>query len=97
MANPASVSVAPATARSLRRELILLGVALLLGLLIVPVLIDLLGPRALGPYAGGGLGGFLEHFYRGLGSGGSGFWIVALGPYVMIWLVRVLVFLARAD
>jgi hypothetical protein len=96
VANPASLSVAPGMARSVRRELILLGVGLILGLLLVPILIDLLGPRALGPYAGGGLGAFLGHFYRGLGSGGLGFWMVALGPYVMILLVRGLGFLVRA-
>jgi hypothetical protein len=94
--NPASLSVAPGVARNVRRELILLGVGLILGLLLVPVLIDLLGARALGPYAGGDLKAFLAHFYRGLGIGSPGFWMVALGPYVMILLVRALVFLIRA-
>jgi hypothetical protein len=96
MANPASLSVAPGLARSARRELIVLGVALLLGLLLVPLGIDLVGPRALGPYAGGGLGAFLAHFYRGLGSGFLGFWMVALGPYVMILAARALIWLIRA-
>jgi hypothetical protein len=96
LADSASLSVAPGAARSVRRELILLGVGLLLGLLLVPVLIDLLGTRALGPYAGGGLTAFMAHFYRGLGSASPGFWMVAVGPYVMILLVRALVFLVRA-
>jgi hypothetical protein len=96
MANPASLSAAPVVARNVRRELILLGLGLVLGLLVVPVLIDLLGARTLGPYAGGDLRAFLGHFYRGLGTGGLGFWTVALGPYVMIMLMRTLVLLVRA-
>jgi hypothetical protein len=83
-------------ARNARRELIVLGVAALLGFIIAPLLIDLAGARTLGAYAGGNLQEFFVHFYRGLGSGWPGFWMVALGPYVIILAARGLWALWRA-
>ncbi|HTV49579.1 MAG TPA: hypothetical protein VME21_00235 [Steroidobacteraceae bacterium] len=87
---------AASLARTVRRELIWLACALLLGLLIVPVLIDLAGARTLGAYAGGTLQDFFVHFYRGLGSGSPGFWMVALGPYVILLAARGLWALLRS-
>jgi hypothetical protein len=79
-----------------RRELILAAVALLVGIAGIPPLIFLVGSRAFGPYAGGGgLGAFMERFFKGLAGGSVAFWMVALGPYVALVLVRLLVVLAR--
>ena len=79
--------------RRLRRELIVLGVALVFGLLLVPLAIWFAGNRVLGPYAHGdnqhaGPWALLQDFFVGLGHGSSVFWAVALGPLILILLVR---------
>ena len=78
-----------------RRELIILGVALLVGLFVAPVAIWFAGGRTLGTYAGGSLGHLVGNFFRGLASGSPPFWAVVVGPYVVCVLVRVLVRLLR--
>ncbi len=95
MAFSLSVRGALGAAGGLPRELLLLLVGLALGLLVAPMAIFFLGGRALGPYAGGGLHGLLTHFYGGLASGTLGFWIVALGPYVILMVLRGLLALLR--
>jgi hypothetical protein len=85
---------------SIRRELIILAAAIAVGVCVVPPLLWLVGSRALGPYAGGGAGAFMSGFFRGLGTGSFGFWMVALGPYLITLVVRALTGLrrgARAD
>jgi hypothetical protein len=77
-------------ARGLRRELITIGLCLCTGLLLVPLAIWLVGTRLLGPYANGGLWNLLGDFFRGLASGSSAFWVVALGPYAALWILRLL-------
>lgn len=81
---------------SIRRELLVLAVALAAGVFVVPPLLWAVGSRALGPYAGGGIGAFLASFYRGLAAGTFGFWMVALGPYLLTLVARALLGLARA-
>jgi hypothetical protein len=81
---------------ALRRELIILGAALAFGVLAVPPLLWLAGPRFLGPYPGGGPGAIVANFFRGLASGESGFWIIALGPYLILTALRALIALVRA-
>jgi hypothetical protein len=83
----------PAT---LRRELLVLVGALAFGVLLVPPLLWLAGARALGPYAGGGMGAIVASFFRGLASGWLSFWIVALGPYLVVTIVRALIAMLRA-
>ncbi len=83
-----------------RRELILYGAALLLGLLVVPLLIWVGGNRVLGPYVHGqnlhaGPGALLQDFYLGLLHGSAVFWAVALGPAALLLLVRLFVRLIR--
>jgi hypothetical protein len=73
-----------------QRELITIGLCLLGGLLLVPVAIWLVGNRLLGPYGNGGLWPLLGDFLRGLAGGSSAFWVVALGPYAAVWVVRLL-------
>lgn len=76
---------------SMRRELIVLAAALAFGAVAIPPLLWLAGSRALGPYAGGGLAAFFASFYRGLASGTFGFWMAALGPYLIALVVRALI------
>jgi hypothetical protein len=79
--------------RLLRRELIILGIALLVGLLVVPLGTWYAGNRVLGPYTHGenlhaGPWALLQDFFVGLGHGSAVFWAVALGPLALILLVR---------
>jgi hypothetical protein len=76
--------------RPLRREIIILVLALLCGIAILPVVIFWAGSRTLGTYAGGDLRGFMTHFFAGLGEGSFAFWAVALGPYVVTVLLRLI-------
>jgi len=80
-----------------RRELIILGIALLCGFLLVPLAIWAVGNRILGPYthlqdptAGTGPMRLLADYYDGLVHGWVIFWWVGFGPYVLVWLVRLI-------
>jgi len=79
-----------------RRELIILGIAILVGIAVLPPLIWVAGSRAFGAYAGGGFGALLGNFFRGLASGSFGFWIVAAGPYLLVLVVRLTIGVARS-
>ena len=79
--------------RVLRRELIILGIALVIGLLLVPLATWFAGNRVLGPYTHGenqhaGPWALLQDFFIGLGHGSAVFWGVALGPLALVLLVR---------
>lgn len=52
---------------SVKRELIWLGIALLSGLVLFPLLVYATGMLTLGPYSRGGAGPFLADFLRSLG------------------------------
>jgi hypothetical protein len=80
---------------AVRRELIILGAALVFGVLAVPPLLWVAGPRLLGPYPGGGAGAIVANFFRGLASGSMGSWSVALGPYLVLMALRALIAVAR--
>ena len=77
-----------------RRELILLGIALVAGFVLIPLAIWLVGNRILGPYthgldpSAGGPMRLLGDFYAGLTHGSVIFWCVALGPILLISLFR---------
>jgi hypothetical protein len=84
-----------------RRELVIYGVALLCGLLGMPLLVWFAGNRVLGPYTHAqnlhaGPFALLGDFLLGLVHGSAVFWAVALGPAVLLLLVRVMVRLIRA-
>jgi hypothetical protein len=73
--------------------LILLAGAVILGLVVVPLLIWVVGNRILGPYTHGtnlhaGPMALLGDFYEGLSKGWLSFWIVAVGPLVIIVFAR---------
>jgi len=84
-----------------RREIALLGGALVLGLLVIPLLIWLIGHRVLGPYTQGddprGMGplALYADYFSGLAHGWLGYWTVALGPVVLLLLVRLWLNLLR--
>ncbi len=76
------------------RELILIGGALLFGVILVPLAIWFVGNRILGPYTHGsnlhaGPMALLGDFFEGLSLGWVSYWTVALGPLVIILFVRV--------
>jgi len=77
-----------------RREAMLWGGALAFGLLVVPLLIWLVGHRTLGPYTRGedprALGplSLYADYFSGLAHGWLGYWMVALGPAVLLALAR---------
>lgn len=71
-----------------RRELLTLLLCLVLGLVAMPALIWAAGSWKLGPYANGGLLALWRDFYGALSRGSLVFWLVALGPYAAVWLLR---------
>ena len=85
-----------------RREGIVYGVMLLIGLLAMPFLIWYAGSHVLGPYTHGqnthaGPWALLLDYFIGLVHGSAVFWGVALGPAVLLLLIRVLIGLVRAH
>jgi hypothetical protein len=83
-----------------RRELIVLGIALLCGLLAMPFLIWYAGNRWLGPYTHGqnlhgGPVALLQDYFVGLLHGSAVFWAVALGPALLVMLLRLIVWVVR--
>ena len=70
----------------LRTELRALLIALLVGLLIVPVAIFIVGQLTLGPYReAAGLGTFLADYYVQLARGDGATWLMTTAP-LMLWL-----------
>ena len=73
--------------------MIIFGTAVLLGLVVVPLLIWVVGNRILGPYTHGsnlhaGPMALLGDYYEGLSKGWPSYWIVAVGPLVIIVVAR---------
>jgi hypothetical protein len=84
----------------MQRELIAVGVALVLGILVMPFLIWLGGNRVLGPYTHGddpkaGPWGLFADYVVGLVHGSAVFWGVALGPLALLLLVQGFLMLFR--
>jgi hypothetical protein len=76
----------------LRTELIIGSVWLAVGLFLVPAVVYLVGIKLLGPYGnnGAGMSTFYGAFFADLASGAPRTWILALGPLLMISIVRLL-------
>ena len=74
--------------QGLRGELLLSAACLAVGLLLMPCLIWIIGRLVLGPYAHGSIVALLGDFYVGLAHGAPVFWVVALGPGMLLQLVR---------
>lgn len=76
----------------------ILVILLACGLFVVPLLIWAVGYGVLGPYADGGPFALLVDFLSGLKTGSPVYWSVALGPYVLVMMLRVCwYFLRMAD
>ena len=77
-----------------QRELMLFGLMTLFGLIVMPFLIWFASGRVLGPYTHGqnlhaGPLALVADYYTGLAHGSAVFWCVALGPAVLVLLIRV--------
>jgi hypothetical protein len=71
-----------------RREALRTGVAILAGVVVVPALVWMVGNQLLGKYPNGGLLALWEDFFVGLAHGGVAYWLIAIGPYLFLWLLR---------
>lgn len=83
-----------------RRELLVLGAAVLFGLLVMPFIVWFAGMRVLGPYTHGdnpraGPFALLLDYFVGLIHGSAVFWLVALGPLALLLVARGLFALLR--
>ena len=62
---------------ALRRDATWVGVAIALGLLVLPPVVYATGVKTLGPYANGGLGAFLGDYYVSLAKLQPAAWLLA--------------------
>jgi hypothetical protein len=69
-------------------EAVTLGLAVLVGLLVMPALIYLAGRFTLDAYANGGLFALYADFFKGLFEPRASCWIVLIGPFVFLSLFR---------
>ncbi len=79
----------------LLREVTIAVVTLGFGVLGMPFLIWGAGRLTLGEYAHGGATALLADFFAGLAQGALAFWVVVIGPYVLLTLGRLVVASAR--
>lgn len=66
-----------------------LGLTLLVGLLVMPALIYLVGHYALREYANGGVFALYLDFFKGLFEPRQSCWIVVAGPFVLLSVFRI--------
>jgi hypothetical protein len=76
--------------RGARRGLATFGLCFLIGALLIPLAIFLLGHKLLGDYTSGGFFSYLGDFWLQLVRLAPAFWLVALGPYIALWCWRLL-------
>jgi hypothetical protein len=69
-------------------EALTLGLALLVGFLVMPALIYVAGRYTLDTYANGGVFALYFDFFKGLFEPRSSCWIVVIGPFVFLTLLR---------
>lgn len=82
--------------RRLRFELIFGSIWLAVGLFLLPALVYWVGTTLLGPYGeGAGVGTFYGDFFGDLASASGRAWTLAVGPLVLVSLLR-LIFLRRS-
>jgi hypothetical protein len=75
-------------AQGVVRELLTVALCLGIGVLVMPCLIFAVGRLILGPYANGNLFALWRDFIAGLASGFAAPWFIALGPYLLVWVLR---------
>ena len=76
-------------------EAITFGLALLFGLIVMPVLIFIAGHVSLKPYVNGGVFALYGDFYKGLFKPRPSYWLVLAGPVVFLSLLRVFRWILR--
>jgi hypothetical protein len=87
----------------LRFELIFASLWLAFGLFVLPALVFLVGGALLGPYGvapdqqGAGLSTFYVDFFGDLADGSGRAWSLALGPVLLIYLLRAVFIGVKAD
>ena len=69
-------------------EAITAGIALLVGLLVMPSLIWIAGRATLEPYANGGVFALYFDYFKGLVQFRPSCWIAVLGPFAFLTLIR---------
>lgn len=75
----------------LEQELIWLLATLLAGVVVLPALTYLVGSHVFGAYqTGGGLVAFYRAFSRDLADAHLNAWIVALGPLLLVYMLRLI-------
>lgn len=85
----------PLTKSVVSREAILFVVLLLVGLLLLPIAIYLVGQLIFGLYDGDGLTGFVEGIYRDILAGDGIVWFLFLSPYLGWQVIRLTAWLFR--
>jgi hypothetical protein len=90
LTDPAPTEQPPpsAAAHAALLELVTLVVSLVVGVVVMPCAIYVVGHLKLGDYAHGGVFAFWRDFMAGLAHGSQAFWFVALVPYLLVWLAR---------
>jgi hypothetical protein len=76
------------SARGLSRELLAIGICLVIGIVVMPCLIFGAGRLVLGPYGHGNLFALWHDFLHALLAGYRAAWFIVLGPYLLFWLLR---------
>src|ERR1700735_3521774 len=76
------------SARGLSRELLALGICLIIGITAMPCLIFIAGRLVLGPYGHATLFALWHDYLQQLLAGSRAAWFIALGPYLLFWLLR---------
>ena len=75
-------------ARGLMRELLTIALCAGVGLLVMPCLILAAGRTVLGPYAHGSVFALWHDFLAALTTGSVAAWIIVVGPYLLLCLLR---------
>lgn len=82
----------------MRFELIFASLWLAFGLFVLPALIYMVGTLLLGPYGENqGLGSFYAGFFKDLVEPAGRAWTLALGPTVVVYLLRLVFLGAKAP
>jgi hypothetical protein len=97
MEAPKALLRSPRDAPLLRREALIAGVCLFAGLLVMPLLIWMIGRSTLGDYSHGGPFALLGDYLAGLARAELAFWVVLLGPYGFVLLLRAILRAARST
>jgi hypothetical protein len=72
----------------LAREAVHFALCLLVGALLIPAAIYLVGVKVLGPYEDGGYFSFVADIARSAAVGSWPFVLLVLGPYLGLWMLR---------